>query len=357
MNIIIRTDSSLEIGTGHVMRCITLAKQLKRENADITFICRDFPGSSHAFIESEGFNVHTLVSHDNQNQLQWIKDNWDQDAEETEMLLNKINKKIDLLIVDHYGIDVRWESRLRSFVDNIMVIDDLADRIHECDLILDQNSNKQDRYNLLVPNSCIQLLGLNYVLLRDEFLTIDVRKIQRDGSISTILVFFGGTDPTGETIKTIQSIKELGLVDIEFNIVVGSANPNKELIQEMCKKIPNTFFYCQVNNMADLMVKADLAIGAGGTASWERCYLGLPTIIICVAPNQKEVTNAIEAKGAAINLGTSEEVTVKRINKAIKDLYDNPKNVNKMIRSCLDIVRPKEVKRGMVVKTIMELLK
>lgn len=359
MNVVIRTDASLEIGTGHVMRCVTLAKQLVSEGAEIFFICRNFPGNSISFIQSQGFHVYTLSSFENQNHWQWTRDNWYQDAEETERIIKNSNKKFDLLIVDHYGLDAKWESELRSNVNHIIIIDDLADRPHDCDLLLDQNYylEMQNRYKGLVPDSCIQLLGPNYVLLRDEFLSLDIQKKQRDGNINNILVFLGGTDPTGETVKVLQAVQEMNRPEIEIHIVVGAENPNKEQIEKTCAKMPNTFFHCQVNNMAELMMRADLAIGAGGTTSWERCYLGLPSIIIIVADNQKEVTKAVAEKGVICCLGTSAEVTDKIISKEIIDLCNNSVKVYEMIQRCWEIVNPKVVKSQMVMKKIMELLK
>lgn len=359
MNVVIRTDASLEIGTGHVMRCITLAKQLEREGANITFICRNFPGNSISYLQSQGFHVHALTLHENQNHWQWMRENWKQDAEETKLTITNLNKKIGLLIVDHYGLDAKWESKLRSDVNHIMVIDDLADRSHDCDLLLDQNYylNMQIRYKGLVSDSCVQLLGPNYALLRDEFLSLDPQKINRDRNVKNILVFFGGTDPTGETIKTLQAIQRLNFSDVEFNVVVGVTNPRKGQIEKMCKSIPDVTFNCQVNNMAELMVKADLAIGAGGTTSWERCFLGLPSITIIVADNQKELSKAVAEKGAMYCLGTSTEVATKDINEKITELCNNPMKRSEMIQSCWKIVNPKYVKERLVIENIMELQK
>ncbi|GAA0319214.1 UDP-2,4-diacetamido-2,4,6-trideoxy-beta-L-altropyranose hydrolase [Bacillus carboniphilus] len=359
MNVVIRTDASLEIGTGHVMRCITLARQLEQQGGEIIFICRNFPGNSISFIQSQGFQVFTLVSQEISNHWQWIKEHWRQDAKETKLIINSFNKKIDLLIVDHYGLDAKWESQLRSDVDHILAIDDLADRTHDCDLLLDQNYylNMRKRYNGLVPDTCIQLLGPNYVLLRDEFLLLDPQEIKRGQNVNNIFVFFGGTDPTGETLKTIQAIQEFPLSGVMFTVVVGATNPQKEQIEKECKKMHNVTYYCQVNNIAELMLKADLAIGAGGTTSWERCYLGLPSISIIVAENQKELSESVAAKGAMCCLGNSTEVTNIDIRKKIIDICNKPMKRNDMIQNCWEIVNPQFVKEKLVIKKIMELQK
>ncbi|WP_394234920.1 UDP-2,4-diacetamido-2,4,6-trideoxy-beta-L-altropyranose hydrolase [Niallia oryzisoli] len=354
MNVVIRTDASLEIGTGHVMRCTTLAKQLEREGANITFICRNFPGNSNLFLQNQGFNVYTLILPNIQNHWKWIRENWKQDAEETKSAITSLNRKVDLLIIDHYGLDIKWESVMRAEVDHIMVIDDLSDRTHDCDLLLDQNYylNMENRYNGLLPESCIQLLGPNYVLLRDEFLLIDPSKIKRDGNVKNVLVFFGGTDPTGETIKTIQAIQELNCSKIEFNIVVGAANPQREKIEYICNESSNIIFHCQVSNMAELMMNADFSIGAGGSTTWERCFLQLPSITIIVAENQRDIAHAVARKGAAICLGESSHITNHHIQEEfLKILHSSEKNVE-MSTKCSLIMNPQIVKRNETVERI-----
>ncbi|MED4402765.1 UDP-2,4-diacetamido-2,4,6-trideoxy-beta-L-altropyranose hydrolase [Metabacillus fastidiosus] len=360
MNVVIRTDASFEIGTGHVMRCITLAKQLVHEGAEVLFICRSFYGNSISFIQSQGFHVHTLLSDKNKKHLQWTRDNWEKDSEETKLILGSLNKKIDLLIVDHYGLDIKWESKFCSVVNYIMVIDDLANRVHNCDLLLDQNYyfNMNNRYKGLVPEYCTLMLGPSYVLLRDEFLSIDPQKIKRDDSINNILIFFGGTDPTGETLKTLKVIQKPNFSHIEFNVVVGEANPKKEEIKEMCTKIKNSIYHCQTNNMAELMLKADLAISAGGATTWERCFLGLPSLIIIVAENQEDVTNVVVEKGAAYCLGNSIEVTDTIICKEINSLCDqNNERIIEMVGNCWEIINPNIVKMKLVTRNIMRLMK
>ncbi|MGG3804443.1 UDP-2,4-diacetamido-2,4,6-trideoxy-beta-L-altropyranose hydrolase [Metabacillus fastidiosus] len=356
MNVVIRTDASFEIGTGHVMRCITLAKQLVREGAKVIFICRSFPGNGISFIQNQGFYVHTLSLGENQNHWQFIRDHWEKDAEETKLVISNLNGKTDLLIVDHYSLDMKWERRVRSAINHIMVIDDLADRPHDCDILLDQNYylHMKNRYRGLVPDSCIQLLGPDYVLLRDEFLSIDIWRIKRDGNINNILIFFGGIDPTGETLKTLQAIQEIDRSEIVVHVVVGEANPNKERIEQVCGQMPNTEFYCQVSNMAELMMKADLSIGAGGTATWERCFLRLPSLTMIIAENQFEVTNAVAMQGAIVSLGQINGVNKELINKELTSLLQNPVRLQQMSRKCSELVNVCKVKKYPLVSLLME---
>lgn len=344
LNVVIRTDSSSEIGTGHVMRCLTLAKQLYKKGAKVRFICRDFSGNSISFIQSEGFPVDTLSNYVEKDHWRWLENNWEEDVKETRKLIENYSC-IDLFIIDHYSLDIKWESKIRQNVKCIMVIDDIANRRHDCDILLDQNyySDMKTRYNGLVPKCCIQLLGPNYVLLRNEFLTIETQKIKREAQVNNVLVFFGGSDPTDETTKTIQAIRKLNRPDIEFVVVVGSANPRKMLIKNICKEIENITFHIQVNNIAELMLKADLFIGAGGATTWERCFLKLPSITIIVAENQRAIAKAVDKVGATICLGESREVTSDMIANEVLRLDSNPNEIESMQKKCLTIMNHKDI--------------
>lgn len=350
MNIVIRTDASITIGTGHVMRCLTLAKQLKRHGVQVTFVCRNLEGNSISYLQSQGLCVATLPS--DETNLHWKLD-----AEDTIAAIKEMDNEVDLIIVDHYGLDRRWETELRNYAKRIMAIDDLADRLHNCDLLLDQNYylDMKERYKGLVPNHCVQMLGPNYVLLRDEFLQITNKPRERTGEINNILVFFGGTDPTGETIKTLKAIRELDILQIEINVVVGASNPRCHEIELMCEGMVNTNFYCQVSNMAELMWKADLAIGAGGSTTWERCLVGLPSLTVVLAGNQLELTRTMANQGATIYLGESSELTKKSFHEAIEEIIQNPNYLQTMTEKCGKIIDIRTVKEMPVIKSILEL--
>lgn len=355
MKVIIRTDASIEIGTGHVMRCITLAKQLRNDGATVVFVCRNFPGNSIAFIGKEGFTVASLPYEGEGNNTEWVRNNWEKDVEDTNSILKELNQGIDMLIVDHYGLDIRWETKMRSFVNKIMVIDDLADRPHGCDLLLDQNYylNMDLRYSNLLSDSCIQLLGPDYVLLRDEFLNVDVNQVKRTGEINNILIFFGGSDPTGETLKALKAIRDLDVTEI--NVVVGAMNPQKDQVEKLCNELPNVTFHCQINNMAKFMLKADLAIGAGGATTWERCFLRLPSLVTIVAPNQLKLTTDMASTGSLINLGYYDEVTVSRMNQVLTRLLKQPQEMTKMITKCSAILNTERVRQNLVLTKIVEM--
>ncbi|MHC8517588.1 UDP-2,4-diacetamido-2,4,6-trideoxy-beta-L-altropyranose hydrolase [Sporosarcina sp. ITBMC105] len=349
MNVVIRTDASITIGTGHVVRCLTLANQLKRHGAQVTFVCRILEGDSITYLQSQGIRVLTLTSIDGHY-------DWQLDAEETIKILKEMDDEVDLIIVDHYKLDCRWESELRQYTRSIMVIDDLADRSHNCDLLLDQNyySNAHERYKGLVPDHCVLMLGPDYVLLREEFFNLTNEPRKRTGEINNILVFFGGTDPTGETIKVLEAIKDF--IIPEINVIVGSSNPMRYEIEQICRSMPNTTFHCQVNNMAELMWKADLAIGAGGATTWERCFLSLPSITVVIAENQLELTRTIAKEGATIYLGKVQALTKENYQKSIMKSIQNPESMKVMSRKCMELLNVNEVRKSLVTKKVLELL-
>lgn len=355
MNVVIRTDASIEIGTGHVMRCLTLAKELKRQGIEVTFICRNLEGNSVSYLQDQGMHVAVLPFAENNV-------DWKLDAEETTMVIKEMSVKVDLIIVDHYGLDNRWENWIRQYTRYIMVIDDMADRPHDCELLLDQNYylNMNERYKGLVPDHCVQMLGPNYVLLRDEFLQVANEPRKRTGKVNNILVFFGGTDSTGETIKTLCAIKELNLLEVEVkvkvNVIVGGANPKRYEIERICKEMPNADFYCQISNMAELMWEADLAIGAGGSTTWERCVLGLPSLTVVLAENQLELTKTMANQGATIYLGESSEMIKESYQRAIIKYIQNPNSLKIMAVKCMEMIDLSMVRKQPVTKSIMELL-
>lgn len=330
-----RVDSSNFIGSGHLMRCLTLAEELKEKNYKIYFICRELPGNMIDLIENKGYRVKKLSrirDIDYQpvdgDYATWLGVSWEEDARETIEVIKGENP--NWLIIDHYALDIRWEREIRPYVQKIMVIDDLANRYHDCDVILDHNlaENMETRYDNLVPSHCKKLLGPDYLLLRPEFREARKKLKKKDGTVKRILIFLGGADPMNITEKAIKAFLMLERPDIIADVVVGKANPHKERIKALCDKHPNLNYHCQVENMAELMLKADLAIGAGGMAAWERCYLKLPTIAVSVAENQEETAKYLKKLGYIRYLGNAEDINKEKLFKEIEEVVNNYSFVN-----------------------------
>lgn len=297
---IIRADASTSIGSGHVMRCLTLAHRLKKEeNAKVVFVMRVLSGSLIGVVEKQGFEVLKLPPANQKYNLNgyglWLTVPMEVDAQQTiEVLQHYLQEHgcdvADRLIVDSYALDEQWEQVLRPYCNEIMVIDDLANRRHDCDILLDQNFylNKDVRYAGLVPEHCKMLLGPEHALLREEFYEAKKHLRKRDVTIKNILVFYGGSDLTNETEKAIEALVQLHDEGYSFtvDVITGVSNSRREKIEKICSKYHFLHYYCQVSNMAEFMNKADLMLGAGGSTTWERLYMELPALVTAVADNQ-----------------------------------------------------------------------
>ncbi|WP_162255023.1 UDP-2,4-diacetamido-2,4,6-trideoxy-beta-L-altropyranose hydrolase [Paenibacillus sp. Soil522] len=213
-------------------------------------------------------------------------------------------------------------------------------RVHDCDLLLDQNlfSNPEERYMGLVPEKCRLLLGPQFALLRPEFREARKRLKRKNTGINRIFVFFGGIDATNETAKALSAIKLLDLTGIHIDIVVGENNPNKDEIKLLCESMPNVVFHCQVENMADLMANADLAIGAVGNVTWERCFMELPAITITVAENQVRVAEAAHTAGVIFNLGWHETMNDERLAEAVLQFIEDVSLLERMRKCSMEIM-------------------
>lgn len=346
-NILFRTDASINIGTGHIMRCLTLANLLKGKGMNVSFICAETKGNLIDYIRNEGYGIFPIPE----------RANLLEDARDTIELMK--DRNVDLLIVDHYGIDFHWEALVKKSFESlkVMVIDDLANRMHECDLLLDQNffNDYMKRYDEWIPADCRRLLGPNYLLLRPEFYQIPTSDSLND-SINEILVFYGGSDPTNETVKALEALECMDTREIIIHVVVGVSNPQKEYIEAKCKE-KGYSFYKQINFLAQLMAKVDLSLGAGGVTMWERCFLGLPSIVTIVADNQRESTEAAAEFGAIWNLGWYESVKVTNIVDILDRAFENPEKLKDMSHKAQQLMQTElHNETHPVVEAILEVL-
>lgn len=317
MRIAFRTDASSQIGTGHVMRCLTLADALHEEGAECQFICREHEGHLMDHIQSRGYAVHALPRPDVGVPLEsdlahahWLGVDWQTDAVQTRQAL--VVEPHHWLIIDHYALDRRWESALRSSSKRIMAIDDLADRQHDCDLLLDQNyGSSAERYRRLAPADCTQCYGPEYALLKPVYAEQRAQlPVRRDWRVRRVLIYFGGgADVANLTNMAVQAFQEPELASIELNIVVGTAYAHQSSLKELVAERRNSTIYQQLPDLANLMANSDLAIGAGGSTTWERCCMGLPTIAISIAENQRPACEALTADKVISYLGHVDRVT------------------------------------------------
>lgn len=347
MKVVFRTDASVQIGTGHVMRCLTLAEALKERGADVSFLCRELPGNLCEFLERQGVCLHRLPFQESPGKecksdnahAGWLGVDWERDAEETRIVLDSFSG-IDWLIIDHYSLDSRWESRIRPSVKQVMVIDDIADRPHDCDLLLDQNlyQDMDTRYDHLVPGHCKILLGSKYAVLRPEFIAARKKMPLRDGQTRRLLVFFGGSDIENATERTLAAIRALGRPEIAVDVVVSATSPTKQRIKDISESMANTTFHCQVSNMAELISEADLAIGAAGTTTWERCCLGLPSLMVSLARNQERIAQEADRVGIGIHIQSDIFRSTEKLKEQIERMIDSPDILLAQSRKGIDLV-------------------
>ena len=317
MHIAFRTDASLQIGSGHVMRCLTLADALKARGAQCHFICRAHPGHLLDVIHQHGHKVNCLaapVQHNQQSEpahAAWLGSTWQADAQETASVLASL--KPDWLVVDHYALDQRWETALRSHRKKSLVIDDLADRSHDCDLLLDQNLGRQAaHYASLVLTQCKVLVGPQYALLRPEFAALRSYSLRRRQRVTLkhLLITMGGVDLPNATMQVLLALKACPLPhDCRISVVMGQQAPWLRQVQEQSLDMPwPTEVPVSISDMAKRMADSDLAIGAAGSTSWERCCLGLPTLVVVLADNQWPGAKALQAARAAYLIGGVGEI-------------------------------------------------
>lgn len=329
LRIAIRTDASVNIGSGHVMRCLTLADGLRAAGADVQFITRAHGGNLDALIETRGYVVHSLTtnsavprhesvaSSEPQHAL-WLGCDWRTDLEDTASILQSLGR-VDWLVVDHYALDARWQTPLREFADRLFVIDDLADRNHDADLLLDQNlvANAQQRYLSRTGPQCEYLLGSAYALLRPEFAmlreTAKRRHIERK---ARLLVFFGGVDATDETGKFLDAWSERDAERFVVDVVIGANHPRRQIHEQCALSGINVRGY--VPAMAELMASADHAFGASGTSNWERFCLGLNASVVSVADNQTAIAQYLGSGGWVDYLGDARDTTCETYRRALR---------------------------------------
>lgn len=337
--IVIRCDSSIYIGSGHVYRSRTLARDLRCLGFDVIFLCRPHVGSLINILKSE-FKVLELPVHSAVNPIglqgrdfysACLASTQEEDAVQCVALLQAAQvKNIKWLIVDHYGLDIVWEKQIleglshsnSSIAPRLFVIDDLADRIHCADLLLDQNfvgtTTNNDRYKQLVSPSCSQLLGPHYALLPPIYSQLQPSLTAR-GKCSRVLVFFGGVDSAGCTLKALKALSYPDLSHLEVDVVIGSQCHCREHVLDLVNCRPLTNLYSPLPTLAGLITRADLSVGAAGTAMLERLVLGLPSLVITTAENQVPFIKPLSQHNFIDYIGTAEKVSVDDLHSKIKN--------------------------------------
>jgi len=344
MKVVIRADAGTYIGNGHIMRCLTLAVELRHQlKADVLFVCRDHQGALGHIVSNLGFECSLLPAEQpcTLSPETWLGAETVEDAQQTRdgIVAHFGRSEVDLLIVDHYCIDASWHQQLRPITKRLVVIDDLANRFLDCDVLIDQTfTTDYSRYNNKVPAHCLKLLGSCFSLLRTEF-SKDPEKVRTHRKLpkerNRILVSMGGTDPENVTADVLRQLFERKDI-VKISTVLSSTAPNLSLVRKLCaNRTVDAQVIVDTNDMASIMMNHDIAIGACGSTSWERCAMGMPSITMVTASNQLNIAANLDSTGASSVLSRSE--LPDRFQQLLDELIDSDSAYSDMVDQCLRV--------------------
>lgn len=315
MTFAFRVDSSTQIGTGHLVRCLTLANKLRSCGEESIFLCHRLEGDLTTQVERAGFEVMILDLETN-----WHDTSESRDAIESLQLIRK--RSANRVILDHYGLSVGWEELITPHVKSLMVIDDSTNRRHQCDLLLNQNlvPPSAGLFSASSHGATRALVGPKFALLQPEYAMFRSTRPMKKSAIERILVFMGGSDPENVTGLVLRSLANMGLVDTAIDVVIGAANPHREQILSLFSDSHSISFHTNLSSLAPLLAISDLAIGAGGASGWERMCLGVPSIVVDIAENQRGICLELAQAGLIEHIGSSDLISPFEIERAVEKL-------------------------------------
>jgi UDP-2,4-diacetamido-2,4,6-trideoxy-beta-L-altropyranose hydrolase len=328
MKVVFRVDSSSIIGSGHVVRCVTLATELRKRGARCLFICRNLPGNIIDYVMKRKFDVAMLPfnstserygSENTDQYSEWLGVDWKTDAHETIAELS--GKKIDWLIVDHYGLDSLWEIEVGHCAARTMVIDDLANRSHCCDVLLDQNfgGDEVTKYAQLIDvKATLQLLGPKFSLLQDEY-RLPVNAIETSSDEERILVYFGLNDTYRLTLYFANLLKATSVDYAEVVVVYPTSGADYKELSTMREDWQYLTIVEPSNSLASELSRATLAIGACGTHAIERLVCNVPALVVTIADNQVSIAEYLSSLGLIKVLGHAADGITHITNTTIDD--------------------------------------
>ena len=359
ISIVIRVDSGQKIGTGHLMRCLTLANGFRSRGHRIEFVCRDLEGSIHGKALDQEHEVRILPyseelapSYSIGGMLHWDFLPVSQLDDVRQTLEISSAKSADLIITDHYGLSSLWEQKILAETQTkLMVIDDLADRDHVCNLLVDQNyyRNLERRYDHRTPSACLNLLGPSYAILRPQFLTkrqsTATIPSNRSGQNLKILVSFGGSDQVGRGLVAAETLLRHSGTEV---FLMGYYEPQRHeatlnRLKSAYKSRFNLIGYS--DTPWDYMSGCDLFVGAGGSITWERCALGLPGLVYAISENQVEMSRDLAEVGCQVFMGNFNKMSSDLLLEAVDTLHRNSSKIAQMTETARDLVDAKGLDR------------
>lgn len=337
LNIAIRADGSTNIGMGHVMRCLSLAKGFRHAGANVYFFSRYEPGILK--IRQDGFEVIEMPYQKSSSSEGFSYGDASELEGDAEEIINSIKDfNLDVLIIDSYNVTEEFFLKLKPHVKKLCYIDDVNKFVYPVDVLINGNITATTLNYTGYSDNEIMLLGLKYNLIRDEFKNLPERIINRD--VKEIMITTGGSDPLNLSLRLAGIIlSDAELKKIVINIVVGSGFINVDSIRELCKKNTNIVLHENVSRMSEIMLKSDIAISAGGSTLYELCACGTPTLAIVIADNQREVADMLSAEGYIINLGWSDKLTDEELLKRLRLLcgdYEKRASLSPKVQKLVD---------------------
>lgn len=314
-----RCDADGEIGSGHVVRSVALADELSSDGWTCIFFTHS---STTRWAPALNTSRHDVV---------WIDQT---DETEVEVMASALPEGCDVLVVDHYAWGIDEERSCREWARRLVVIDDLANRRHYCDAIVDTALGRTaDEYRTLTNDTCRYFLGPDYALLRSQFARVRYRSLKRRSAglpAKRLFINFGGSDPNNLTTLALKALERTA-TDIAADVVVSSSNPKRDELKRLSASHRNPVeLHTDVENIADLMAASDLALGAAGGSSWERCCLGLPTVVVCAADNQRDNATALSTSGAISFVGNYDDIDVSALSEALGQYLNRPKKLRQV---------------------------
>jgi UDP-2,4-diacetamido-2,4,6-trideoxy-beta-L-altropyranose hydrolase len=334
----LRVDASVELGSGHLIRCTALALALRRVGIDSTFVCAQLPGSLEQELARGGFEVARLtgVRAAVGSATPFAIDEH-ADSAATQRAL-QARGTYECVISDHYGVGHVWQSGVRPLAPLLVAIDDLADRRLEADVVLNQNPGSDYRYRGLVPKGCRQLLGPRFALLRPEFAAARARLSRGTQVRDRVVLFAGGGDPGNATGAVLDAWELASLVDQPLDVVIGAQNTRAVELRARCDRMQGVTLHVQTDRMADLLVGSRLLIGAAGSVSWERCCLGVASLMFSIADNQKQNLSFLTARRTGIDLGEAPGLAPRTLSGLLRKIVARPRLLERMGRRAAQLV-------------------
>lgn len=307
-----RVDSGAVIGGGHLSRCIALAETLRRRGAEVTFIIREHFGNACSRVEALGFGLYRLEAPPSAAEPErygsWLGAGIASDAAATVSATEDL--KADWIVVDHYGVDREWERIVRRACGRLLAIDDLPGRAHDCDLLVDHNLQPRETSSRSRARCTTgeQLLGPRYALLSETYKSARRVASRSPGEAARVVVFFGSSEPAGLTATVLRALSCDGLGDLHVDVVVSGDERSIDDVRQVARKRGRCTVHAALPSLAGLMLRADIAVGAGGVAMLERASLGLPSLVATIADNQRAPAEAMAGRGAIALLGQADRL-------------------------------------------------